>query len=152
MHVRGQRHENCLPLAHKDGTRLLPLASYEPFFPALTKGKRKNRLPAQMTMCMQVGQAPHLAGLKELAAQLRVALVMRGGDRRCLGGHQVVQEDPAGQATPCRATLLLSAAHTTAHVRASTLHFATCIMLDHHLLDACTTRGLCYGHSCYAQS
>ncbi len=67
---------------------------------------------------MQVGHERHLAGLEELAAELRVALVMRGGDRRCLGGHQVVQEDAAGQATPRRAALLLSAAHSTAHVRA----------------------------------
>ena len=93
---------------------------------------------AQVILCMQVGQGRHLAGLEELAAELRVALVMRVGDRRRLGGHQVLQEDAAGQATPCRAALLLSAAHTTGTCK-SAISYDYSNVLKHELLGGCTT-------------
>ena len=60
---------------------------------------------------LQAGQAHYLASLKELAAHIWVAVVVRWRDCLCLGGHQVLQEDPAGQAT-CLPALLQCAAMT----------------------------------------
>ena len=68
---------------------------------------------------LQAGQAHYLASLKELAAHIWVAVVMRWRDCLCLGGHQVLQEDPAGQAT-CLPALLQCAAMT--------MHESACLL------------------------
>ena len=50
-------------------------------------------------------EAQYLAGLKELATDFGVAVVVRGRDGLRLGGHQVLQQDAARQ--PARLAGLL---------------------------------------------